>query len=364
MFGWIWYGCDLKYPIRIFPLLYCRSYYKMEQHRKVRKPLKRQRIGTKASSLWYPLDNPSMELSLNKTLPCGQSFLWKRYWKEIDNQEYWLGVVDDTIVQLYQVGTLGPIYFQPIQSLSATSIEHLKKRLSELFNLHISYSSLLEEFCKVDPRFETVIKYTQGARVLSLDPVECLCGYLCSANNNIQRISKMMQHIAQHGDYIGQVEQHKFYRFPTLHRLQQVTEEDWRSHRFGYRAKYLVQCIDRLIQLGGMEWLLQLKQLDREQVISQLMQLPGIGHKVASCIALVSLGKHDEIPVDTHIWQVVLRSYLPQLQGKTLTERIHREIGEWFRGKFGAYAGWAHNTLFVGELETSRMGPRNKKEAS
>ncbi|GJD08856.1 Protein PYR1-3 [Galdieria sulphuraria] len=171
-----------------------------------------------------------------------------------------------------------------------------------------------------------------------------------------------MQFIAQHGNYIGQVEQHKFYCFPTLNQMRSVTEQDLRSHRFGYRAKYLVHTIDRLVQLGGIEWLSELKQLDREQVVSQLMQLPGIGHKVASCIALVSLGKHDEIPVDTHIWQVVLKYYLPQLHGKTLTQRVHREIGEWFRQKFGAYAGWAHNTLFVGELETSRRN--NQKEAS
>lgn len=120
-----------------------------------------------------------------------------------------------------------------------------------------------------------------------------------------------------------------------MRQLQCVGEENWRRHRFGYRAKYLARTIERLAELGGTEWLLQLKQLDREQVVSQLMQLPGVGHKVASCIALVSLGKHDEIPVDTHIWQVVRRHYLPQLEGKSLTLSIHREIGEWFRGKFG-----------------------------
>ncbi|KAK4523439.1 hypothetical protein GAYE_PCTG60G1335 [Galdieria yellowstonensis] len=344
--GWIWNGAVC---LKILHFSWTRR--SMQRHYKPRK----KRLCTKAS-VWYPLDNSPLELALNKTLPCGQSFLWKRYWDESENQEYWLGVVDDTIVKLYQVGTLGAVYFQPVVSLSDASsrVEHIKKRLFEFFNLHIGYSSLLEYFCKQDPRFEKVVQYTQGARVLSLDPLECLCGYLCSSNNNIQRISQMMQYIAKHGDYIGKVQGHHFYRFPTLLQLQRVTEEDWRSHHFGYRAKYLVQCIHRLVELGGTDWLLELKHLEREQVVAQLMQLPGIGHKVASCIALVSLGKHDEIPVDTHIWQVVLKHYLPHLQGKSLTLRIHREIGEWFRGKFGAYAGWAHNTLFVGELERKR----------
>ncbi|GJD08857.1 Protein PYR1-3 [Galdieria sulphuraria] len=110
MIGWILYGYDQKNTIRIFTLfsLHCRSYYRMELQSKVRKFSKRQRLCGKASSLWYPLNNPPKELSLSRTLPCGQSFLWKRYGKEKDNQEYWLGVVDDTIVQLYQPNTLGP----------------------------------------------------------------------------------------------------------------------------------------------------------------------------------------------------------------------------------------------------------------
>ena len=35
--------------------------------------------------------------------------------------------------------------------------------------------------------------------------------------------------------------------------------------------------------------------------------LPGIGPKVAACVALFSLDKHDSIPVDTHVWQLALR---------------------------------------------------------
>jgi hypothetical protein len=32
----------------------------------------------------------------------------------------------------------------------------------------------------------------------------------------------------------------------------------------------------------------------------------GVGPKVAACVALFSLDKHDAIPVDTHVWQVRL----------------------------------------------------------
>ncbi len=37
------------------------------------------------------------------------------------------------------------------------------------------------------------------------------------------------------------------------------------------------------------------------------MALPGVGRKVADCVALFSLDQSDTVPVDTHVWQVASR---------------------------------------------------------
>lgn len=43
----------------------------------------------------------------------------------------------------------------------------------------------------------------------------------------------------------------------------------------------------------------------------------------------MSLDKYEAIPVDTHIWQVTVRDYLPHLKNvKTLTPKIYKEIGK------------------------------------
>ena len=57
--------------------------------------------------------------------------------------------------------------------------------------------------------------------------------------------------------------------------------------------------------VGGAEWLLSLRDSDLEEVIKALSTLPGVGPKVAACVALFSLDQHHAIPVDTHVWQVV-----------------------------------------------------------
>lgn len=73
-----------------------------------------------------------------------------------------------------------------------------------------------------------------------------------------------------------------------------------------YRAKYIIGTVNALQSKpgGGEEWLASLRNLDLQEVIDALSTLPGVGPKVAACIALFSLDQHHAIPVDTHVWQV------------------------------------------------------------
>lgn len=73
------------------------------------------------------------------------------------------------------------------------------------------------------------------------------------------------------------------------------------------RAKYITGTVDVLQSKngGGAEWLLSLRKLDLQEVIDALCTLPGVGPKVAACIALFSLDQNHAIPVDTHVWKVL-----------------------------------------------------------
>ena len=43
-------------------------------------------------------------------------------------------------------------------------------------------------------------------------------------------------------------------------------------------------------------------------IICPLINSPaGVGRKVADCVALFSLDKHDVVPVDTHVWDIACR---------------------------------------------------------
>ena len=96
-------------------------------------------------------------------------------------------------------------------------------------------------------------------------------------------------------------------------------------------------------------------QVPFEEAIQQLTTLSGIGPKVAACVALFSLDKHQAVPVDTHVWTLATRYYAPRLAGKTLNPKLHGEVQRVFEERFGPYAGWAHNTLFISELASHKV---------
>lgn len=198
--------------------------------------------------------------------------------------------------------------------------------------------------------------YLGGARVLRQDPMECLLQFICSSNNNIGRIMKMVDYVSGLGHFLGEVEGFKFYKFPSLERLSRVSELELREAGFGYRAKYITGTVDALQSKpeGGQEWLASLRKKDLQTTIDALCTLPGVGPKVAACIALFSLDQHNAIPVDTHVWKIATRYLMPELAGARLTPKLCVRVAEAFVSKYGKYAGWAQTLLFIAELPSQK----------
>ena len=110
-------------------------------------------------------------------------------------------------------------------------------------------------------------------------------------------------------------------------------------------------------EAGGEDWLLGLRQLPYEDVRDRLLQLMGVGRKVADCVALFSLDKTDAVPVDTHVWDITQSLYAQHLQKttKSLTPKMYDDIRGVWRQTFGSHSGWAQAILFAGELTRYRQ---------
>ncbi|XP_053984080.1 N-glycosylase/DNA lyase [Hylaeus volcanicus] len=294
----------------------------------------------------------STELDLGITLKGGQSFRWFPYnngYRGVFNGCVWTLVQSKTRLSYTVQGPL-------------VDSENYDELLSRYFRLDVSLEDLCKEWAAADQCFEKFSSKTNGVRILNQDVVENTFSFICSSNNNIQRISGMVEKLCSlFGEKICSIENKDYYSFPSIEALTgDVVESKLKEEKFGYRAGYIVKAAKSLLELGGKQWLLNLhkeKNVSYAKAREQLIILPGIGPKVADCICLMSLGHLEAIPVDTHIFQIARANYLPRLgQHRTVTPRIHTEISCHLRELWGPLAGWAQAVVFCAKI--------NNKDAS
>ncbi|XP_078035515.1 8-oxoguanine DNA glycosylase [Augochlora pura] len=289
---------------------------------------------------------PREQLDLGITLKGGQSFRW------VAENDGYRGVFDGCVWTLKQDDThLSYIVQGPLNNS-----KNYDAIISQYFRLDMSLSDLCKEWSTVDEHFQKSLDKTHGVRILNQEVIENVFSFICSSNNNIRRISTMVEKLCSlFGERICSIEDKDYYSFPSIEALaKEGIEEQLKEEKFGYRAKYITRTAKTLIKLGGKEWLLGLHK-DNNVLYSkareELITLPGVGPKVADCICLMSLGHLEAVPVDTHIKQIALSNYLPHLrQQKSIS---NEEVANHLRKLWGPLAGWAQAVVFCAKINNT-----------
>lgn len=219
-----------------------------------------------------------------------------------------------------------------------------------------------------DDRMTRIISTLPGLRIVRQDPVECLFSFICSSNNNIQRIQQMIDKLRlTYGEHLftSSSPAYSFHAFPTVEALVTKCEDGrLRELGFGYRAPFIIKSAQQLQALGGAQYLEAIRDANASAMAQvdqpfdgsyqdQLMVFAGVGRKVADCVALFSLERLDAIPVDTHVWQIACREFDSSLADKkSVTPSVYKAVGDHFRARFAPFAGWAHSVLFAGDLSS------------
>ncbi|RLV91214.1 N-glycosylase/DNA lyase [Spathaspora sp. JA1] len=309
--------------------------------------------------IWHKLPIIKSELNLSQVLRCGQTFRWKN----INHQ--WSLSISDRIILLQQHETHIE-YSQIMKQNTVGTHEQTLEFLNDYFALHINLSDLYTSWKTSHVKYEKGVSPFDsfpGIRIIRQDPWECLISFICSSNNNVKRISKMCDGLCQEfGQYIDEYNDIKYYSFPDYKTLAQPNVESrLRELGFGYRAKYIYQTAlkfsDATYPDITIENLYNLRHEKYQTAHDFLLQLTGVGPKVADCICLMSLDKHDIVPIDTHVYQIAIRDF--KYKGgkvKTLNKQTYRLISEYFKDIFGDYAGWAQSILFAADLRDLNNG--------
>ncbi|XP_037539880.1 N-glycosylase/DNA lyase [Nematolebias whitei] len=346
-------------------------------------------VFSSGAKLWRSLACAKSELCLDLTLACGQSFRWREtaegHWTGVMGGRVWtLTQTDDTLwYYLYtnhDSRSGGDKKLRGGVSLQDNRAERTSKdtqrkdeeepqavsdqqgsemeaemMLRNYFQLHVKLEDLYREWGAADPHFKKIADIFTGVRILRQNPTECLFSFICTSNNHISRIQGMVERLCQAlGAPLCRLDQTSYYDFPALSALADSSVEAClRDLGFGYRARFLQKSAKQILDTHGLQWLEGLRRLSYLEARDALRTLPGVGTKVADCVCLMCLDKPDAVPVDTHVWQIAQRDYkyAADKGQKSLTEKLHRDIGDFFRKLWGPYAGWAHSVLFCADLK-------------
>ena len=250
------------------------------------------------------------------------------------------------------------------------------EELRRFFSLNQDFTDIVDGI-DVDPLIHDALKAHWGLRVIRQDPWESTAGFILSAFNNIVRLTGMLDTLAvRYGERaagepwplkaIGGLSGHGsegergptfsadglagagkrpekvtaplLHKFPTPERLARVSEKDLRACGLGYRAPYL-KAAARMYASGKIDPE-KLKGLEDDALREALMEIPGIGEKVAECVMLFGYGRESAFPVDVWISRVMRRWYF---RNRKIPDK---KIREFARKHFGPYCGWAQQYLF------------------
>lgn len=268
-------------------------------------------------------------------LECGQCFRWN---KQEDGS--YTGVFQNNVLSVKTVN--GKIVFKGICSKS------IKETVYKYFDLERNYEDIKNTLSMVDNDLKKSIEYGSGIRILNQDLWETIISFVISANNNIPRIKKIIEKISiNYGNKITWNSQ-EFYTFPTPEELSKASIEDLRNMGLGFRDKYIYEITKRVVT-GQMDLNILKKIDDVDELRNELMNLPGIGEKVADCVMLFSdLKKLEVFPIDVWVRRVMNDLYIKNVDEKKVDKKQIRDLA---RQKYKNLAGIAQQYLFYWKRE-------------
>lgn len=259
---------------------------------------------------------------------CGQAFRWRK-----EEDDSYTTIAFNRILNVRREG--GDIVLSP------TNREDFHRIWYNYFDLDRDYNEIKEELSK-DEILKQATKFGHGIRILNQDPFEMIISFIISANNQIPRIKKAIECIAEnYGEKIptrGQYQGEDFYSFPSPEKLSQALAEDLREIcRVGFRDKRIVESA-KMVAAGDID-MEEIFHMTRDQGKETLMALPGVGPKVSDCILLFGFNKDQAFPVDVWVKRVMEHFYLKE-------DTNVKKIGYHGARLFGDLAGFAQQYLF------------------
>ena len=262
----------------------------------------------------------------------GQVFLWEKQGAS------WYGIHGDHVVRVTPAADGREAEF--------LSFPEIKSCEYGMFRLGDDAKQIFLEISR-DPLVRKLIKNYPGLRLIRQEPHQCMFSFACASNTNIPMIRRMLHALSRKFGSQVKVDGKEFFTFPSAVSINRASVDELRACGLGYRAKAIKAAAEG-IATGAIDFDF-LKKASYEEARQELLQVYGIGNKIADCILLFSLEKLDAFPIDVWIARALAGNYRWLHKTKTsdkLTARQYELLSAGAREYFGRYAGYAQQYLY------------------
>lgn len=273
------------------------------------------------------------DYSLGETLPSGQAFRWNLVegrWEGVIGR-YWVGLT------------------QSNSGFKAETVENPGdwQWLESYLQTEVDLGAIIATFPK-DDHMTRAVGLCRGLRLLKQEPWECLASFILSSTKQIVQIKQIVQALCDcHGERIKGPAGPALFAFPSPAKIASLSEAELRACKMGFRAPYLRQTA-RMIVAGEID-LVAIGEMDVTGARESLMELPGVGRKIADCVLLFAYGFQEAFPIDVWVMKAMRQLYFPRR--KPSAKRLLKFVESYF----GPNSGYAQQYLFHYMRTKARM---------
>ncbi len=201
-----------------------------------------------------------------------------------------------------------------------SSASFSKTALRRLFRLQDDVPAIYARLSEGDAVLSQAVQRFAGLRLTEGDPWESTVCFIASQNNHIPRIKQIVRGLHAPGG---------------LMQPEDLVRADLSGLKMGYREAYLKQTAALVAENGFSFDRLRRRGLDSAR--EELLQLPGVGPKVADCILLYGLGRTEAFPQDVWVKKAMAHWYGVQKE---------KDVQAFAEENWGKNAGYAQQLLF------------------
>lgn len=254
--------------------------------------------------------------------------------------------IDGSIAHVSYVTGRGAIELEYVEGAPSTVLHYkyhgdytassAKKEIMRRFGLGDNMAEVYKNI-STDSHIKSAIERHYGLRVTHNEPWETTLCFVISQFNNIKRIKGIVRNLINAygpemdtGDRLTRL-------FPDAETLSKASIADLRTAGTGFRAKYIKNIASACAEGFDLDGV---RSMDYGEAKSYLMDMDGVGDKVADCILLMGYKQWSAFPIDVWVKRSMEKLYFNSR--KKSIEDIH----EFADGRWGDYAGYAQQYLF------------------